>query len=226
MASFALLAMCQSSRAVMQDLNDRGTFEIFAAGRSIGTEDFEIQVRTNQVEARGNVHLQVEQNGKSTEVRTTSTLLLDSNLDPLSYRWSQRGSQSSQLSVDFRLRPARAVYKTVSGHEDRRDFALDKDLVVLDDNSLHHYQIAIARYDVQKGGPQAFHAFIPQEAAPGVITLNSAGTEPIKVNGVTRTLRRMLLTADLAKITVWVDDRGHLQVVSAPAAQFEATRKK
>ena len=226
MASFALLAMCRSSRAVVHDLNDRGTFQIFASGKSIGTEDFEIRVRADQIEARGNVHLQVEQNGKSTEVRTTSSLFLDSNLDPLSYSWSQKGSQSSQLSVDFRSTPAHARYRTVSGQDDQRDFALEKDVLVLDDNSIHHYQLAVARYKAEKGGPQSFHAFIPQEAAPGLITVDSIGSEPVTVNGVTRTLRRMLLTTDLAKITVWIDDRGHLQIVSAPAARFEATRKK
>jgi len=208
------------------DLNDHGTFEIFSAGRSLGTETFAIRVRSGQIEAHGDVHLQVEQNGKSIEVRTSSNLLLDAHLDPLSYTWNQKGAQSSQLSIDFRSQPARGRSKTVNGQEDRRDFNLAKDVIVLDDNVIHHYQLAVARYDQAKGGKQAFRAFIPQEALPGVITLNFVGPEPVTVDGDKRTLRRFLLSTELAQISLWVDDQGQLQMVSAPDAQYQAMRKK
>ena len=148
------------------------------------------------------------------------------NSIPLSYTWNQKGTQSSQLSIDFRAQPVRARYKTVNGQDDRRDFKLDKDVVVLDDNAIHHYQLALARYDQAKGGTQTFRAFIPQEALPGVITLNSVGPEPVTVDGDKRTLRRFLLTTELAQISLWVDDQGHLQMVSAPDAQYQAMRKK
>lgn len=216
----------QAPSAAPPDLNDHGTFEIFAAGKSMGTETFEIRVRADQIAAQGDVHLQVEQNGKRLEIRTSSNLSLDPDFDPLSYTWSQKGAQSSQLSIDFRTQPTHARYKTVSGQDDRRDFKLDKDVIVLDDNVIHHYQLAVARYDQAKGGTQAFRAFIPQEATPGVITLNSLGSEPITVDGGKRTLRHFLLTAQLAQINLWVDDQGHLQLVSAPDAQYQAMRKK
>ncbi len=105
----------------------------------------------------------MEQNGKSIEVRTTSNLLLDPHLDPLSYTWSQKGAQSSQLSIDFRTQPAHVRYKTVSGQDDRRDFKLDKDVVVLDDNAIHQYQLAVARYDQAKGGTQLFAPSFPRK---------------------------------------------------------------
>ncbi|MGA3326011.1 MAG: hypothetical protein ABSF45_16180 [Terriglobia bacterium] len=216
----------QAPSAAPPDLNDHGTFEISVGGKSMGTETFEIRVRAGQIEAQGDVHLQVEQNGKKLEIRTSSNLLLNPGFDPLSYTWSQKGAQSSQLSVDFRTQPIHARFKTVGGQDDRRDFKLDKDVIVLDDNVIHHYQLAVARYDQAKGGTQAFRAFIPQEAMPGLITLNCLGSEPITVNGGNRTLRRFLLTAQLAQISLWVDDQGHLQLVSAPDAQFQAMRKK
>jgi hypothetical protein len=208
------------------DLSDHGTFEIFADGKSIGTEAFEIRVRSNQIEAQGNDHLQMPQNGKNIEVRTSSDLLLDAHFAPLSYTWSQKGAQSSQLSIDFRGKPAHVRYKTVSGQEDRRDFTLDKDVVVLDDNAIYHYQLAVDRYDQAKGGTQTFRAFVPQEALPGVITLSLVGTEPTTVNGEILTLRHFLLSTELAQIGLWLDDKGHLQVVSAPNAHFQAVRKK
>jgi hypothetical protein len=207
------------------ELNDRGVFELFAAGKSIGTETFSIRARSGRIEAQGEGHLRMDQNGKIIEARTSSSLSLDSQLDPISYTWSQKGTQSSQLSVDFRNRPTLIRYKTVSGQDDRRDFALDKDVVVLDDNVIHHYQLAVARYDQAKGGTQALRAFIPQEALPGEITLNSTGPESVTVLGNIRTLDHFVLSTELAQISLWVDDRGRLQIVSAPGAQFQAMRK-
>ncbi len=222
----ASLLWGQAPGAVPPDLNDHGTFEIFSAGKSIGTETFEIHVHSDRIEASGEGRLQVEQNGKKVEVQTSSALLLDSQYDPLSYTWSQKGAQSSRLSVDFRSKPARVRYKTVNGQDDRRDFKLDKDVVVLDDNVIHHYELAVARYDQAKGGTQVLRGFIPQEALPGVITLSFAGVEPTTVYGEKRKLRHFLLTAELAQIGLWVDDQGHLQIVSAADSQFQAARKK
>jgi hypothetical protein len=216
----------QTPSAAHPDLNDHGAFEIYAAGKSIGTERFDIHVRSEQVEAQGEIHLRVEQDGKTMEVRTSPNLVLDSQLHPLSYTWSQKGSQSSQLSIDFRSSPVRTRYKTVSGEEDRRDFKLTKDVVVLDDNVIHHYQLAVARYDQTTGGKQTFHAFIPQEALPGVITVEQTGSGPVSVEGTTLNLRHLILTTELARIDLWVDDQAHLQVVSVPEAQFQAVRKK
>jgi hypothetical protein len=207
------------------DLNDRGVFELFAAGKSIGTETFNIRARSGRIEAQGEGHLQMEQNGKIIEVRTSSSLSLDPQLDPISYTWSQKGTQSSKLSVDFRNKPAHIRYKTVSGQDDRRDFALDKDVLVLDDNIIHHYQLAVARYDRAKGGTQTLRAFIPQEALPGEITLNSTGPESVTVLGNKRTLNHFVLSTELAQIRLWIDDRGRLQMVSAPGGQFQAMRK-
>lgn len=216
----------QAPTAVAPDLNDRGTFEIFSAGKSIGNETFEIHVRPDRIEASGEGHLQVDQGGKSIDIRTTSSLLLDSALDPLTYTWSQKGTHSSQLSVDFRAKFAHVRYKQVNGQDDRRDFKLDKDVIVLDDNVVHQYELALARYDQAKGGVQVFRGFIPQEALPGVITLNFVGRDEAKVNGEKRMLRHFVLTAELAQINLWVDDRGRLQIMSSTDTQFQAVRKK
>lgn len=234
MAPFALLALVpaacplvgQSPATAAHDLTDHGTFEIYSAGKSIGTETFDIRVRNGRIEAQGDGNLQVEQNGKTIAVQTTSSYVLDSQLDPLTYTWSQKGSQSSHLSIDFRSRPARVRYKQVNGTEDRRDFKLDKDVVVLDDNEIHHYELALARYDQAKGGPQVLSGFTPQEALPGVIMLNYVGPEQTTLNGDKVTLQHFALTAELTQINLWADDQGHLQLVSAADLQFQAARKK
>jgi len=216
----------QASGAPHVDLNDRGTFELYAAGKNIGAEKFEIRTRPEEVEALGEIHMRIEQDGKTMEIRTSPNLVLDLQLHPLSYTWSQRGAQSSQISVDFRSSPARTRLKTMSGKEDKRDFKLSKDVLVLDDNVVHHYQLVVDRYDQAAGGKQTFQAFIPQEALPGVITVEEAGTGPVTAEGVTLTLRHLVLTTDLAHVDLWVDGQVRLQVVSVPEAQFQAIRKR
>jgi hypothetical protein len=216
----------QASASPHVDLNDRGTFELYAAGKNIGTEKFEIRSRPDAVEAAGEIHLRVEQDGKTMEMRTYPSLVLDRQLHPLSYTWSQKGAQSSQISVDFRSSPARTRLKTLSGQEEKRDFKLLMDVLVLDDNVLHHFQLVVDRYDQTAGGKQTFQAFIPQEALPGVITVEEAGTGPVTAEGVTLTLRHLVLTTELAHVDLWVDDHARLQVVSVPEAQFQAVRKK
>ncbi len=216
----------QSPTPIAPDLNDHGTFEIYSAGKSIGTVTFDIRVRSDRIEAQGEGHLQVEQGGKTLTVQTTSNFVLDPQLAPISYTWSQKGSQSSHLSADFRSQPAHVRYKQVNGREDRRDFKLAKDVVVLDDNEIHDYELALARYDQVKAGPQVLTGFTPQEALPGVIIINYVGPEQTTLNGDKVMLRHFALTAETTQINLWTDDQGHLQLVSAVDLQFQAARKK
>ncbi len=215
----------QSHSKALRNLNDQGTFEIYSGGKSIGTNTFEIRVHGDRIEAEGTDHLHVEQDGKTLEVQTTSNFVLDSQLNPISYNWSQKGPQSSHLSVDFRSQPAQARYKQVNGQEDKRDFKLDADVVVLDDNEIHHYELALDRYDTSKGGPMVLGGFTPQEAQPGVIILNFVGNQQVDLNGNQVVLRHFTLAVATTLIDLWADDQGRLQMVSASGLQFQALRK-
>ena len=231
---FALLAVLPAATSLQgrdpsghsADLTDQGTFEIFSGGKSIGTEDFAIRIHSEHVEARSDEQLQVDQNGKMIAVETSSNFVLDLHLNPISYTWSQKGAQSSQLSIDFRTQPAHARYKQITGKEDQREFKLDTDVVVLDDNVIHHYELAIARYDLAKGGPQVLSGFVPQEAMPGVLMMNDAGLDETMLNGVKVTVRHYALVAGSTQINLWADDRGHLQLMSTADFQFQARRKQ
>ena len=216
----------QSPGTAHPDLNDHGIFQILAGGKNIGTEKFDIVASADKVEAKGEIRLRLPQAGKTVEVRSLPALVLDSQLQAQSYTWSQKGAQSSQLSIDFLPALARARYKTVKGEEDQRDFKLEKDIVVLDDNVLHHYQLVVARYNLAAAGKQDFHAFIPQEALPGTISVELVGAEPVTVEGTTVNLRHLVLSTELTRVDLYVDDQSRLQVVNVPAADFQAYRKK
>jgi hypothetical protein len=208
------------------NVDDEGVFVISLAGRPVGTERFKIHSSLGKVEAQGEIRLHLEQNGKTVGVQSFPDLVLNPQLRPVTYTWNQKGPQSSRLEVDFSGKLAKVRYKTVSGNEDNRDFALPPDVVVLDDNVVHHYQLIIARYQAMGGGKQTFPVFVPQEALPSLLTVEDMGNVATAIDGVTANLRHLVITTDVTHIDLWVDDQQHLERVSVPEAQLEAIRKR
>lgn len=192
----------------------------------MGTETFDIRSRDDRVEAEAKIELRIEHEGKVEEFKTFPKLVLDAALQPLTYSWSQKGPQSSQLEVDFRSPPAKVHYRTIAGEDDHRDFELPKDVVVLDVNVVHHYQLAVYRYQRTAGGKQTFQVFVPQEALPGPLEVEETGQESVEIDARPQTLRHLVFSAELARIDLWVDAQQRLQRMSIPAAQLEAVRKK
>ncbi len=178
------------------------------------------------MEAKAEIQLRFEQDGKMVESRTFPDLVLNSQFQPLTYTWRQKGSQVSQLQVDFRPSLAKCRYRTVTGEDDERDFDLPKDVVVLDDNVFHHYQLVVRRLRLAPQGKQTFKAFIPQETLPGVLTVEDVGAESVEIGGHAENLQHLVVTTELARVDLWVDDQQRLQRVTIPAALFEAVRKR
>jgi hypothetical protein len=214
-------ALGVSVRTPAVGVADHGTYVVSVGGHRVGTEKFEITSTPEKIEAKAEIDLHVAQQGKRVDFRIFPHLVLNPELNPLTYTWDQKGAQPAQLEVDFRSSPAKIRYRTVTGEDDQRDFALPKDVVVLDDNVVHHYQLAVNRYHLTPGGKQTFQAFIPQEAAPGVLTFEDAGTESI--GGAT--LHHLVVSTELARIELWVDQQQRLQRILIPEIQFEAVRK-
>jgi hypothetical protein len=208
------------------NVDDEGVFLISLAGRPVGSESFKIHSSSGKVEARGEIRLRLEQNGKTVGVQSFPDLVLDPQLRPVSYTWSQKGSQSSRLEVDFRGKLARVRYTTVNGNEDDRDFELAPDVMVLDDNVVHHYQLITARYQAMGGGKQTCRVFVPQEALPSLLTVEDVGNAAGTTAGATANLRHLLITTDVTHVDLWLDPQQHLERVSVPAAQLEALRKR
>jgi hypothetical protein len=208
------------------NVDDEGVFVISLAGRPVGSESFKIHSSSGKVEARGEIRLRIEQNGKTVGVQSFPDLVLDSQLRPLTYTWNQKGSQSSRLEVDFRGKLARVRYKTISGTEDDREFDLPPDVAVLDDNVVHHYQLITARYQAMGGGKQTFRVFVPQEALPSLLTVEDMGDVASTTAGVATHLRHLLITTDVTHLELWLDGQQHVARVSVPAAQLEALRQR
>ena len=222
----ASLGQDTSGKSLAVSVDDEGVFDIFLAGRPVGSESFRIHSSPGEVEAQAEIRLRVEQNGRTVSVQSFPHLVLDSQLHPVSYAWSQKGSQSSRLDVDFRGKFAKVRYKTVDGSEDDRDFQLLPDVAILDDNVFHHYQLIAARYLAMGGGKQTFHVFVPQEALPSLLTVEDMGAAAGLSGGAATNLRHLLITTDVTQIDLWIDDLQHLERVSVPASQLEVIRKR
>ena len=207
------------------NVDDGGVFVISLAGRLVGSEHFTIHSSLGRVEARGEIRLDIDQNAKAVSLQSFPDLVLDSQLRPLTYTWNQKGPQSSRLEVDFRGALAKARYTTISGSEDDRDFALPPDVMVLDDNVIHHYELIIARFLAMGGGKKTFRVFVPQEALPSVLTMEDMGSAP-STGAAAANLRHLLITTDVTHIDLWVGEQHQLERVSVATAQLEATRKK
>jgi len=208
------------------NVDDEGVFVISTAGRPVGSEAFKIRSSPGKIEARGEIRLSVEKSGRSVSVESFSDLVADSRLHPLTYTWRLNGPQSSRLEVDFRARPAKVRYHTINGSEDDRDFDLAPDVVILDDNVIHHFELIAARLLAMGGGKRTLRVFVPQEALPSLLTVEDLGIASTPDSSAASGLRHLLITTDVTHVDVWVDDKQHVQRVSAPAAQLEAVRKQ
>jgi len=207
-------------------LNDQGVFQLFVASRQIGSEKFEIQSTADQISAKAESQFQIEQEGKPVLIKTSSNLVLNSQLAPLTYSWSQKGNQASSLEADFRSKPAKLHYRTITGEGDERDFSLLPDIVLIDNNVFHHFELLAARYLKTPGGKQVFKAFVPQDALPGELSVEGRGKEAVKIRGRSENLQHLVVTTELTQIDLWLDEQQHLQRVLIAAAQLEAVRQR
>jgi len=224
--NLAALALQVPSPASPLGVDDEGVFLISVAGHPVGSESFKIHSSSGKVVARGEIRLHIEQNGKAMSVQSFPDLLLDSQLHPLTYTWSQQRPQSSRLEVDFRSNPAKVRYKTVTGSEDDRTFQLPPDVMVLDDNVIHQFQLIVARFQAMGGGKQTLPVFVPQEALPSVLTIEEVGEDAASPGDETTRLRHLVVTTDVTHLDLWISEENRLERVLVPAAQLEAVRKK
>lgn len=208
------------------NVDDEGVFVISLAGHPVGSETFKIHFSMGRIEARGEVRLNVERSGKTVSMESFPDLVLDSQLRPITYTWRLRGPQSSWLEVNFRTKLAKVRYHTINGSEDDRDFDLPPDVMVLDDNVIHHFQLIVARFQAMGGGKQTMRVFVPQEALPSLMTVEDLGTGATPDGAAAPDLRHLLITTDVTRVDLWVNETQHLERVSFPAAQLEALRKK
>jgi hypothetical protein len=208
-------------------IDDQGTYSILFNGSPIGTERFKIHSSSDKIEADGEIEIKVEQSGQALELKSSPRLVLNQRWYPLAYVVNQKGTPEFHLEVDFRESPAKSrLHLSGAKEDDKRDFVLPKDVVILDDNIVHHYQLLVDRFVSKPDKQQSFQAYIPQEATPGDLSVQDMGMEDVNFAARNETLRHLVVSTEIARIDLWVDGQNHLQRLLNPAAQLEAIRTK
>ena len=220
-----LLRAGQENSPATPSVDDHGTFVLSASGRKFGTEKFSIRSSQDKIEAEAEIQLSESDSGHTASIQTYPKLVLDRNLIPQTYLWSTKGPQQYNLVVDFTGDIAKSQLHRPDGKDDIREFNLPKDVVVLDNNVIHHYQLLAGRFFQASGGKQAFQAYIPQDAVPGLVTVQDAGMESIDFRGKPETFRHLVVLTDNAEIDMWLDAQNHLQRLLFPSAKGEAVRQ-
>lgn len=196
---------------------DQGEFRISVNGQPVGTETFEIRPEGSRWIAQGNAEVKA---GAAPASRITSHLTMEADGTPVSYNWSTEGAKKASAEIQFQNSVA-----TVNLHLEGRkpftqQFTFSSPLIAILDNNLYHQYAILARlYDHTKKGSQTFAVLVPQEMTPGSVTVESLA-EPTDT-----TLGELKVqTADL-EVDLYVDAKGRLMRLMAPASNAEVVRK-
>ncbi|HET7842030.1 MAG TPA: hypothetical protein VFM21_10515 [Terriglobia bacterium] len=203
--------------------SEQGTFVLKLAGREYGTEKFSIESAEGKLTAQSETQLRDTETGQL--IKTVSRLILNTALEPQSYAWSEDGPAKYALSVDFTEGVAKSRLHRPNGSDDVREIHLPRNVAILDNNVLIHYEVLIRRFVETGGGKQTFPAYIPQSATPGTLTVQDAGMETISLGGAQRSLRHLVVLSDNAQIDLWTDGNNRLQRLYWGEPQIEAVRQ-
>jgi hypothetical protein len=198
---------------------DKGKFRIAVNGQPVGTEDFEIRSNGDHWMAQGTTDVKPAQ-GAATHV--TSRLTLQPDGTPLSYNWSTEGAKKASADITFQGNVATIVLHVEGAKPFTQQFTFTSpQVVILDNNTYHQYEILARLYDREKKGTQTFAVLVPQEMTPGSVTVESLGESTA---GGAKLEELRVRTADL-EVDLYLDSNRRLIRLVAPASNAEVVRE-
>jgi hypothetical protein len=218
----ALLAGAPSHRAASPLpaavlIPDKGNLRIMVNGQQVGKEQFEISPDGDGWVARGSSEVQTSDG----EARVSGTLRLQADGAPVHYEWSTEGKKKASAAIDFTNLTANMELHLENAKPYRQTLTFSKSpIVVLDNNLYHQYAILARLYDRDKKGSQTFSVLVPQELAPGTITVDSLGTQEVDDKKVEELSAK---TEDL-EVHLYLD-KGRLVRIAAPSNNAEIVRE-
>ena len=217
MFMMAFLLICLGAATIAaQSKSDSGKFLVFSAGQQLGVEAFTIR---NDETAESADTLNIGNN-----IINFKTSTVYKSARPSSFTLMQEPNITLQFAFDganVKLTGAReATAQTEAG------------AVILENNVWHQYQFLIKRYDKQKGGAQAFKAFVPSimQTVPVNLELrNSLLSIPSSGAGATATqlveYYRLNVAGGLA-MDILTGAGGKLIYVRVPKQRAEVVREE
>lgn len=218
----AVGAQKKSDKKASAENSERGVFLVFAGGKSLGSERFEITTSPDGTEARADLQLSA---GGQTSTQKARLSLGPAGL-PRSYEWDEETPKKAFVRVRFSESKADVEFPVEGGSVDLREFFFPTpDVVVLDNNVFHHFIFLLRHYDFAKGGRQTVNILIPQEVLPGTVDLQARGSEEVMVGSAKRRLERVEVMSTDNEISVWVDEQKRVVKIGVPQAGVEVVRE-
>lgn len=210
---------------------DSGSFGVFANGKRVATETFQIE----QMPDSSVVKSEFKTIDGSKAVQTAE-LVIAANGDLRRYTWSESspGKASSVIEPQDHF----LVQHINTGASDKpidQPYILPPSTVILDDYFFSHREVLAWRYlggncrpDPRTGAcnlPRAqFGALIPRQHTSMLVNLEFVGRETINVHGQKRELSRFNLQGDGLDWGLWLDEHHMLVRIYIAADSIEVVR--
>jgi hypothetical protein len=198
---------------------DKGKFRILQSGSEIGTEEFELTTDGTNWTAKGDA---VIKGGGAGDMRSSGQLRLAADGAPLRYDWTAQTKNKVTGFVDFTNGTAKTSTAVPGKNPVLQDFQFGSPHIAVLDNNLYDQWAILARlYDWNAKGAQMFPVIIPQDVTPGMITVESQGSQST-ASGNFDSLRAT--TSDL-EVNLYFDAKHHLMRLEVPAAKVVIVRQ-
>ena len=204
---------------------DEGVYVVYRKGQVMASEEFRIVARGRTIEAQGETEITDPANPSQKLPKTTAKLALDSSWNLSSYKWRQTGQAQSRVDMTFNVNLIEVRIKWAGSKSQHRKFVLPANIVILDNNFMHHFALLLYRYDMARGGNQVFQIFVPQEVRPGLLTVEFLGADTIELGGQSVSLGRYKVLTNALAIDLWADEKRRLLRISVPAEGIEVIRQ-
>ncbi len=204
---------------------DEGSYVVYRNGQVMANEKFRIVARGRTIEAKGETTVTNPNNSSQMLPKSTAELTLDSSWNLSSYKWRQTGLKQSRIDLTFKANLIEARVRRAGSKTKLRQFLLPANIVILDNNFMHHFALLVYRYDMARGGSQVFQVFVPQEVRPGLLNVQFLGTETIELGGQSVLLGRYKVQTESLALDVWADEKRQLRRLSFPAEGIEVIRQ-
>jgi hypothetical protein len=196
---------------------DKGKFKILVNGQPAGKEEFEISASGANWVAHGNSEIQTPQGA----TKITGSLTARADGTPEHYDWSTQGAKKASAAIAFNADVATAELHMDGARPYTQQFTFNSpNVVILDDNMYHQYQILANLYDMDKKGAQTFAVLVPQELTPGNVTVEWMGKQDVD----NKKMEALRVRTEDNEIDLYLDGSKLMRLV-APAANAEVIRE-
>ena len=213
----ALATLTAAPLSAQTTVVDEGSFRLSIRGTPVGTETFAIR-RSGTGDAA--THVAQGRIALDSGEQTRALLQVEGpDLRPSAYQIEVTGPEKQSIRGQAAGNRFRATIVSTAG-ETMREYIASEGAIVLDDGVAHQYYFLAGSVD---GGRVPI--IIPRQSRQISASVSSAGTESIRVAGVSVSARRIVVEpAGLPQRIVWVDGEGRVLRLEIPDESFVAER--